>query len=448
MTAAPLAFARPELDRRTRAITLALIGIVLLSSFLGRYDVVVLGFRVRIEQITPLMLAAWLVGHPALRGSFLRAARHPVVLVFAVFIGWNVISTLLFSPDYVWSASILAWLVIDIVLLTAVMTLRDGARFLARAGAASTAPWALLGLGAFAIANLTRGAVPFGTDFDWLYEIYVARVTAIEANIYATILILWALVATTMIARGWRAVLPVAVLVPLGLIASQTRTSVFSMLVGLGVFALATLVRDRRTPRAAGRRVLPAAVVAAALLVSFALVTLIPSTGTGRDAPVPTATAGATPTPTYVPDPTDPETQNKLGDIDLRGGTIGFRITVAEIAAQDITGVHLWFGNGTNTFGIRHEQPGTPGVSGHIIMLPVQVLYDGGVVGLVLLVALFGTVIAASPRRRLPAVLGVLASYAISTALTSMFWFAATWILLAVLLRPVDDLDADGDAGR
>ncbi len=108
-------------------------------------------------------------------------------------------------------------------------------------------------------------------------------------------------------------------------------------------------------------------------------------------------------------------------------------------------GVNLWFGNGTNTFGLRHEQPGTPGVSGHIIMLPVQVLYDGGIVGLGLLIALFVAVFVCVPRPRKPVAAGLLASYLLSATLTSMFWFAITWILIAVLLRPLTEDERDVD---
>lgn len=449
------AYARPILTGRTRLITLTLITAVVVSSFLGRYDADVMGFRVRVEQVVPLALVFWMLVHPALRGPFARALRHPVALVYAAFVAWNVVTTLIFSPSLTWSASILVWLVIDLLLLVSLMAIAEGADLAARLGRLSVAPWALVGFAAYAIANLTRGQVALGTDFDYLYEVYVARVTALEANIYASILIFWTLLAVTRRGIGRWETAAIAVSVPLGLVASQTRTAVFSLVLGLGVFAVYTVLSSRSPWRTRLSRITPAAVLVVALVVTYSIIaalggtepadrTLSPSTSATATAPT-GATATPSPAPTREPDPTNPEQQNKIGDVDFEGGTIAFRLEVAGLAAQDMQGVNLWLGNGTNTFGLRHEQPGTPGVSGHIIMLPVQVLYDGGIVGLGLLAALFVTVFVCVPRERKPVAAGLLASYLLSATLTSMFWFAITWILIAVILRPVTEDERDLD---
>ncbi|MDF2990327.1 MAG: putative integral rane protein [Microbacterium sp.] len=443
MTASRSAGTGPVLSARTRTITFVLIGAVVVSSFLGRYDLPVAGFRVRIEQVVPLILVVWMLAHPVLRRAFLRAVRHPVPLVYAAFVAWNVVSTLVFSPSLVWSASILVWLTIDLLLLVSLMAVTEGANLAERLGRASVVPWGLVGFAAFAVANLTRGRIDVGADFDYLYEVYVARATAIEANIYASILVFWTLLAITRRGIGRVETAAIAIAVPLGLIASQTRTAVFSLLLGLVVFAVYALVTDHRPARQRWTRVLPAAIVAGTIVVSYGIM----AAAGGTEPADRTLSASASPSPgaTREPDPTNPEQQNKIGDIDFEGGTIGFRLTVAELAAEDMTGVNLWFGNGTNTFGIRHEQPGTPGVSGHIIMLPVQVLYDGGIVGLGLLAAFFVTVFACVPRRRRPVAAGLLAAYLLSATLTSMFWFAVTWILVAVLVRSESPAERDLD---
>jgi len=440
-----VAFSRPPLTTRTRTITLVLITAVVVSSFLGRYDLPVAGFRVRVEQVVPLILVTWMLVHPMLRPAFVRAALHPVPLVFAAFVVWNVVATLVFSPSLVRSASILIWLMIDLLLLVSMMTLSVGVELAERLGRRSIAPWGLVGFAAFAVANLTRGRIAVGTDFDYLYEVYVARATAIEANIYASILVFWTLLAITRRSVGRWETAAIAVAVPLGLIASQTRTAVFSLLLGLGVFAVYTLVVERRRPaRARWRRVAPAAIVAAAVIVSYGV--MAASGGTAPADRTLDASVAPSPGATREPDPSNPEQQNKIGDVDLKGGTIGFRLEVARLAAEEMQGTNLWFGNGTNTFGLRHEQPGTPGVSGHIIMLPVQVLYDGGIVGLGLLVAFFATVFACVPRPRRPIAAGLLSAYLLSATLTSMFWFAVTWIVVAVLLRPLSPAERDHDA--
>jgi hypothetical protein len=443
-------YARPILTGRTRLITLTLITAVVASSFLGRYDADVMGFRVRVEQVVPLALVCWMLVHPALRGPFARALRHPVPLIYAGFVLWNVLTTLAFSPSLAWSASILIWLTIDLLLLVSLMALADGAALGERLGRLSVAPWALVGFAAYAIANLTRGQVAPGTDFDYLYEVYVARATAIEANIYASILIFWTLLAVTRRGiRRWETA-AIAVSVPLGLVASQTRTAVFSLALGLGVFAVYTLLSHRSSWRERLVRVLPAAVLVGTLIVTYGVVAALGGTQPADRSLPPSASAtmpgaSTSPAPTREPDPTNPEQQNKIGDVDFEGGTIAFRLEVASLAAEDMTGIHLWLGNGTNTFGLRHEQPGTPGISGHIIMLPVQVLYDGGIVGLVLLIALFAAVFVYVPRPRKPVATGLLASYLLSATLTSMFWFAITWILIAVILRPVTEDERDLD---
>ncbi len=453
MTFSPAtAYARPTLTTRTRLITLGLIAAVVVSSFLGRYDAEIVGFRVRVEQVVPLLLAGWMIVHPVLRGAFLRALRHPVPLVYAAFVAWNVVTTLIFSPSLTWSASILIWLVIDLLLLVSMMAVAEGAEFAARLGRISVAPWALVGFAAYAVANLTRGQLALGTDFDYLYEVYVARVTAIEANIYASILIFWTLLTITRRGIGRWEIAAVAVAVPLGLVASQTRTAVFSLILGLGVFAVFTLFSVRSSWRERFVRVLPAGILVATLVVTYGTIAAMGGTAPAdRTLPAtasPTASASATgvtpsPAPTREPDPTNPEQQNKIGDVDFVGGTIAFRLEVAGLAAQEMKGINLWLGNGTNTFGLRHEQPGTPGISGHIIMLPVQVLYDGGIVGLGLLILLFVAVFVCVPRERKPVAAGLLASYLLSATLTSMFWFAITWILIAVLLRPLTEDERD-----
>ncbi|HIY65693.1 MAG TPA: hypothetical protein H9830_05385 [Candidatus Agrococcus pullicola] len=498
-------FRAPALNATASTITLALIAAVVISSFLGRTRFEVIGYNVRLEQIAPVVLAGWMIVYPRLRTSFFSTLRHPVVVLFSIFLAWNVVSTLLFSPDYTWSASIIAWLAIDLLLLMSIMALRTGATLAFTLGASTVVPWALLGVAVFILANVTNGAFSFGVAFDWLYEIYVARVTAIEANIFASILMVWGIFSITRRRMSWWWILLQCVAIPLGLLASQTRTAVVSMVGGLLVFAVLALIMTEGGWRSKLTRVAPAMALVVSLVGSYGAVALIETAATPRTAQTPTAAsetlstrgdrgappyepgsqeriepqsavtaviAGATssaapttvgstasstalgaadpdPTPTpppaqYVPDPTDPNRQNKIGDLRFEGGTIGFRIAVAQVAAEDMAGVNLWFGNGTNTFGLRHDQPNTSTpTTGHIIMLPVQVLYDAGIVGLALLLGLFVAVFAWTPRDRKPIAAGVLASFLVSSTLTSFFWFAITWIMIAVLLRP-----ADGDESR
>ena len=464
------AFAEPVLDQRTAIITSVLISLVVLSAFVGRFNIPVLGFNVRLEQIFPILLAAWMLVISPLRAPFLRTIRHPVVLIYALFVVWNVITTLVFSPDYAWSASIVAWLAIDLLLLMSVMTLRSGAELAFRILVAAVVPWAIAGIIVFVLANLTNGAFNFGVAFDWLYEIYVARVTAIEANIFASILMVCGLLSITRRGLPWWWVAVLCVVIPLGLLASQTRTAVFSMAGGVVVFIVFSIFRKGQRASEWTKRITPAACLLIALVVFYMAVSAVqsqpsePSSSSDatagpvavsdvastamsvapdKNASSPAADnsdVGPTPSPTptrIVPDPSDPDTQNKIGDFSFDGGTFGFRVKVMNMALDDLHGANLWFGNGTNTFGITHIQPDTPGnVSGHIIILPVQVLYDGGIVGLGLLLALFVVAFAYTPSSRKPIAAGVLSAFLVSATMTSFFWFAITWLMFAVLARP------------
>ncbi|MDQ1123349.1 hypothetical protein [Microbacterium trichothecenolyticum] len=371
MTFSPArAYARPPLSARTRLLTLVLIAAVVASSFLGRYDAEIAGFRVRIEQVVPLALAAWMLVHPALRRAFLRALRHPVPLVYAAFVVWNIVATLVFSPSLTWSASIVIWLFIDLLLLVSMMAIAEGADLAERLGRLSVMPWALVGFAAYVVANLTRGQVALGTDFDYLYEVYVARVSAIEANIYASILVFWTLLAITRRGIGRWETAAIAVAVPLGLVASQTRTAVFSLVLGLGVFGIFTLLSRRSSWRERLTRVLPSAVLVGTLVVTYVIVAALGGTApadrtlpaTASPSASVSTTADPSPAPTREPDPTNPEQQNKIGDVDFQGGTIAFRVEVARLAAEEMHGANLWFGNG-------HEHVRTPprptGHAGH-----------------------------------------------------------------------------------
>ncbi|MFZ2174971.1 MAG: hypothetical protein WAW17_13250 [Rhodococcus sp. (in: high G+C Gram-positive bacteria)] len=432
-----------ERDRRD-LVTFALVLGVVAASFLGHYVFTLAGYSVRLEQIAPVPLAGWLLVNSRDRASFFRVLRHPVVLMFGAFIAWNVIATLLSSPSLSKSASILVWLAIDLLLLAAVMSLGVRAVWVENIGIRCVVPWAVAGFAAFMLANASGGGITLGTNFDLQYQVFVARVTAQEPNIYASILVLWTLLllARKGTHRAW--MIAVAVAVPLGIIGSQTRTAMFCMVLGLVVYVTYEYARWYKD-RSRSRTFLfgPAALLVG-VVVAFGVATMLPSFGEDalRAKQAKEATSDVD-TPAVA-------SQGKLGDIDLEGGNVGFRMKVAETAAEDLHGVHLWFGNGTNTFSLRHDQPGSPGVPGHIIMLPVQVLYDCGIVGLLLLVGLGVAVLRSVPVPRRPIAYAVVVAFTAAATMTSMFWFSVTWLIVAALVRPMTEKETamDGAARR
>ncbi|CAG7599441.1 O-antigen ligase family protein [Rhodococcus opacus] len=417
---------RGEIVGRSEVVTFALVMVVVTTSFLGRLSFELWGFTVRGEQVAPIILVGWLLVDPRRRHDFVHTLRHPAVVALAAFIVWNVFASFLFSPSLTKSISILAWFAIDLLLLAGLMSLGERAVWAERIGIRFVVPWAAAGFAMYLVANVSGGNVAWGTDLDSLYQVYVARLTAGEANIYASILVLWTLllVAGKGYKRRWMIV--AAVTVPLGLVGSQTRTAVFCMILGLAVYVGYEFARRRRHTRWRGEFWFGPAAIIVGVLVAYGASSNLPEFGVAETAPA-------------VQDTTVPQTQDKLGDVNLQGGTIGFRVTVAKVAAEDMNGVNLWLGNGTNTFGVRHEQPGSPGVPGHLIMLPVQILYDVGIVGLSLILVFGAVVLYHVPWRRRPIAAAVAVSFLTAATLTSMFWFSAIWIVFAALLRPVTD---------
>jgi hypothetical protein len=425
---------RTFVDGRDRheLVTFALVVAVVVSSFVGRYVVAIAGYNVRWEQVVPLLLVGWLMTDARTRAAFFRALTHPVVLVFGAFVAWNVVATLMFSPSLGKSASILAWLIIDLLLLAGIISLGTRAIWFENTGIRCVVPWGLAGFAAFIVANTSHGGFTPGTDFDGMYQVFVARITSQEANIYASILVLWTLLLVARKGRDrvWMSVAAIAV--PLGIVGSQTRTAVFCLAAGLIVYLGFEVMRSYRERRNRRGLWFGPVVLAVGIAVAYGVATILPSFGEDALRAEPSATSSS-----KSAEPSEPS--GKLGDIDLEGGNIGFRIEVAKAAARDMHGANLWLGNGTNTFSLRHDQPGSPGVPGHIIMLPVQILYDVGIVGLLLLAGLVITVLRHVPWQRRPIAFAVVVAFAAAATMTSMFWFSVTWIIMASLIRPLTD---------
>ncbi|MFD9662902.1 O-antigen ligase family protein [Rhodococcus sp. NPDC059968] len=429
-----------ERDRH-ELVTLALVVAVVVSSFLGHYSVAIAGYNVRVEQVVPLLLVGWLTARARTRVDFFRALTHPVVLVFGAFIAWNFFATLMFSPSLGKSASILVWLVIDLLLLAGIISLGTRAKWAENTGIRCVVPWGLAGFAAFIVANVSHGGFTPGTDFDGMYQVYVARMTSQEANIYASILVLWTLLLVGRKGRNRIWMIAAAVAVPLGVIGSQTRTAVFCLVVGLIVYLAYEVVRSYQSGRQRTGLWFGPVLVIVGIVVGYGAATFLPAFGEDVGRAEPAATASSSTAEALEP-------SGKLGDIDFQGGNIGFRIEVAKAAAEDMHGAHLWLGNGTNTFSLRHDQPGSPGVPGHIIMLPVQILYDVGIVGLLLLVGLVVTVLRHVPWQRRPIAYAVVVTFAAAATMTSMFWFGVTWIIMASLIRPMTDEDEGTNVDR
>jgi hypothetical protein len=105
------------------------------------------------------------------------------------------------------------------------------------------------------------------------------------------------------------------------------------------------------------------------------------------------------------------------------------------MALEDMHGIHWIVGNGINTFGQRHEDPTQKGVPGYISSLPIQLLYDTGLVGVGLFLVFVVSLYRRVPRARLSLAVPVGVSVSITMSFTSTLWFSTTWIIAAILVR-------------
>lgn len=476
---------RLKSDRPADATRL-LLAVVCICSFLSRYSVDVGRFDVRPEHLATTALAGWTLSKRSTRARFWGTLRDPLIAIFGAYVLVSIGATLAFAPNPAASSSIIAWLALDVVLLASLLTAGSDLRVVERVGMALVLPWAALG---FLVATAaTHLDWRWGTQFDPVYGVHSAYATAYEANIFAAVVTFWALLLVASQRVHRRVPLAAAVVVPLAILASQTRAAVIALAAGLVVlltFRARGIARHQRAP--SGSRFGPG-VVLAVLVLLYAVVTLWPGVGTAlisaspphqsaqiehRDvadtkpgAGAATGTAvGYDPGPnlppgsrTPAPSPTSsaesngpvpgasaiPRDKPKLSDFSGDSNNAQYRRMVAEIALRDMRGIRLVVGNGTNTFGQRHEDPTLKGVPGYLGSLPLQILYDNGLIGVALLVSFMVVVLRRIPRSQRPFGYAALLAFAITSTLTSTLWFATTWIMIAILVMPRPDAEGRG----
>jgi O-antigen ligase len=114
------------------------------------------------------------------------------------------------------------------------------------------------------------------------------------------------------------------------------------------------------------------------------------------------------------------------------------RVDQIRLAAPEITS-HLFLGNGTASYGVRHLDRGTPE---HIANLELSVLYDTGILGLLIFLAFMVAVAwEAWKHRRNPLVAGLgmtVLVIAITNTATETTELMISWLLVGLLLMAVD----------
>ena len=373
-----------------------IIGALVFSLFATRLVLDVGGLGVRPEHV----MAVALFAHACVRsqpGAALRAMVHPAALWFGAFIAWSALISWFQAPNSMKSMLIVAWLASDWIILVAILALAPTPSELIRQGArcASIAAVVAIGLWLLGVAGLTT----FGTQAVPGLAFRSAYGLSFEANILAGLLMVWAFIALTD--RRY--------------LSPRLRTATVTLCV-----VAATLAYTR------------------AAFVGFVFGSLLWRLQAGKALRVPVgklvvSTVAVVSIAVAFPQHSSPLVARAGQLLDFASGTGAQRVSISTTAINDIHGVDILLGLGTNSYGQRHRDPSFPDTPtpGYLANYPLQVFYDGGLIGSLLLLGAFSTVIPARGIRRRRALL-VATVYLVSAIATSPSWLASTWYLFAI----------------
>ncbi|QNN53981.1 hypothetical protein [Nocardioides mesophilus] len=363
------------------------------TTFLSRMSIPVGGLNLRFEMLACLVA---LVGLLAFKSRERGAREVGLVGLLALWLAWLSVVSLTTSPSPADSLVIIAWLALDLVavmfLLWSEVDVAKLALFGVRAAVVSTA----VGVVCWILATL--GIARFLVQVDPAYGGYAAFAGFYEANIFAGAILLWACVAQSrrlsyIVSPG----LGFAVLVcaPTAALISHTRAA----FVGSALLVLAVFWKNRS---AVVFWFVPSAIIAASVLPA----TLLNSLNLDKFAEL----------------------------LDFSEGTGRYRAATWERALIDLRDQSAWFsGLGLNSFGQRHLDPSLPG-SGqawYLGSLPLQILYDGGLVSVALLASI---ALAVYWRWRSKNAAVFLAAYLVVGASTSTLWLLQTWVFVGMAI--------------
>jgi hypothetical protein len=385
-------------DSGIRVLAVALVA----STFVTRFKFAAGGVHFRPEDFLALAGLVAVVSRTGSGNSTVRhALSHSTVRYLGLYVLWSVLGSLLFSPSALSSLKICGWLVLDLIILVVVVTAFSSEAI--EDTATKCAVFAFIAAGVLYVVGTHIG---FGVQLaqSTSYGTKSAYGLSYEANILGSTAAIWVFLGVTrgntrLISDRWRTLLVATGLV--ALILSYTRAAVAGLVLALLVWAMvagygATTTLVRRL---------------GAFLVLIAIVlALVPSVGG----------------PVY----------KKLSQVtNLASPTGVTRVGTTKKALSDLDHGGWLFGLGLNSYGQRHLDPTRPNqdIAGYIGAFPIEVLYDGGVIGLGLLVA---ALLATKPwRSRRPArAAGALVVFLVGSLATSPFWLGSTWVLIALAI--------------
>jgi hypothetical protein len=390
----------PARRRRVGAARTApavLVTLLIVATYCNGPRVTIAGFDVLVEQL--VLLPTLVVAAATMPRALLTTVRQPAVLWLTAYVGWNAVVSVARSPVPSRSLAIVVWLCLDLGILVVVATVLRPAQVLRRvlATSATVAVLALLALVA-ARQGLSSWGVRPGDNAG-----FAVFATAHEANILAAMLALPVLIAVSLRKRlNGVVVLGLAARL-FAIAATQTRAAILALVAGLTTLAL--LHRGVRRTRAA------AAVLGMAWLVVLVLLANADALG--------------------------PLIDKFRGLTDRSAGTGQYRLASYRYALDELRGLDHLIGFGTNSFPLRVDMRERLTLGEIPIFqsnLFLQLLYDTGVLGVLLFAGAMRSLFRRLPADLRPMAIAVAVAYSLLAVFTSPLWFGFTWVLMGVLL--------------
>ena len=367
--------------------------IIIASTFLSRFSFSVGGLNLRAEMAIGAISGAALL----LKGSrkLDRNATTAIGLGLA-WVVWLFLVSLLTSPSISASSVIIAWLVFDLMAVGYVVSFVTRLTPAIYTGILLAFIYSVLAIGVWIAA--TFGTSQFLVQLDPTYGGYAAYVTVFEANILAALVVLWSVVALSdRLAGGVPIYFRVGLVALTPLVAVVTHTRIAFVVAAIVIVTAVIKIRSARWM-----------IIFWTAFLFFLLFQL--------------DLEGLSLTKFTSP-------------FSLDDGTGRYRSRTWSQAFADLgsNGTAWLTGLGANSFGQRHLDPSLPGSGARWYLgnLPLQLVYDGGVVAVIILGTLAGRLM----KIRTSALSFVfVGSYLILGISTSTLWLMQSWIFIAMLL--------------
>lgn len=379
------AFERPQLFS----------GVIVLSTFASRFAFDVSDLRIRAEMCVGIVCGVALLAGS--KKPIRREAAAALGLLFA-WVFWLVFVSAFTSPELLSSANIIVWLVLDLLMVIYVLTRVESTRVMVTCGLYGALTVGLAGISLWSLATL--GGPKLLVQPDPAYGGFAAYVTLFEANILAGACLLWAIVALSETLSGhvlsWVRV-ALVVISPVVALVTHTRIA----LVGSAIIVIYGFVRVSKFRWPILWFLLPSCVLIFGVSNLSAL-----------------------------------ELEKFANPISLEEGTGQYRSAMWSQALHDLSGGFL-SGLGANSFGQRHLDPSLPGSGARWYLgnLPLQIVYDGGVVA-VILVSVAVLIMMVRVRSEIATLFLVV--YLLLGIATSTLWLMQSWVFVAIALLSVN----------